>query len=227
MEPTIRPRFKVCCIASLAEAKLAIDAGASAIGLVSSMPSGPGVLADDRIAEVAARVPPGVDTFLLTALQDPDAIVEQHRAAGTSTLQFVDELPPGAHAGLRRALPGIRLVQVVHVTGPQSLEHAERAAEQVHAVLLDSGNPGLTVKELGGTGRRHDWNLSALIRERLNVPVLLAGGLTPDNAAEALTTVRPYALDVCSGLRDPNFALASDKLVRFAAAITAAAPTPA
>ena len=224
MEPTVRPRFKVCCIASLAEAKLAIDAGASALGLVSSMPSGPGVLADDRIAEIAARVPPGVDTFLLTALRDPDAIVEQHRAARTSTLQLVDELPAGAHARLRSALPGIRLVQVVHVTGVESVEQAERAAEHVHAVLLDSGNPDLKVKELGGTGRRHDWTVSARIRERLDVPVLLAGGLTPDNAAEALATVRPHALDVCTGLRDPSFALDPAKLARFAAAITAAAP---
>jgi phosphoribosylanthranilate isomerase len=189
------------------------------------MPSGPGVLADDRIAEIAAWVPPGVDTFLLTAQRDPDAIIEQHRAAGTSTLQLVDELPAGAHARLRSALPGIRLAQVVHVTGPESVEQAERAAEHVHAVLLDSGNPNLKVKQLGGTGRRHDWALSARIRERLEIPVLLAGGLTADNAAEALATVRPYALDVCSGLRGPDFALEPGKLARFAAAVTAAGPS--
>ena len=166
MEPAVRPRFKVCCIASLAEAKLAIDAGASALGLVSTMPSGPGVIADDHIAEIAARVPPGVDTFLLTTLQGPDAIIEQHRAAGSSTLQLVDELSADAHVRLRSALPGVRLVQVVHVTGPQSVGYAERAAEHVHAILLDSGNPDLHVKELGGTGQRHDWSLSARIRER-------------------------------------------------------------
>ena len=220
----MRARFKVCCIASHAEAKLAIDAGASALGLVSAMPSGPGPIPGRHIAEIAARVPPGVDSFLLTALQDPDAIIAAHRAAGTSTLQLVDELTPQAHARLRRELPGIRLVQVVHVTGPHSVEQAERAAEQVHAVLLDSGRPDLEVKQLGGTGRRHDWSLSARIRERLGVPVLLAGGLTPDNAAEALTSVQPYALDVCTGLRDSGFALSPRKLARFAAAV--AAPRP-
>ena len=113
-------------------------------------------------------------------------------------------------------------MQVVHVTGPESIEQAERAAEHVHAILLDSGNPNLKVKELGGTGRRHDWTLSARIRERVGVPVLLAGGLTPDNAAEALATVRPYALDACTGLRGPGFALDAGKLARFAAAINAA-----
>jgi phosphoribosylanthranilate isomerase len=217
-----RPRFKVCCIRSLDEASRAIEAGAAALGLVSRMPSGPGVIADDRIAEIAARVPPGVDTFLLTALQDPDAIIQQHRMARTSTLQLVDEVPDGGLARLRRALPGIRLVQVVHVTGEESMEQAERAAESAHAILLDSGNPTLEIRELGGTGRRHDWEISARIRERLDVPVYLAGGLTPENASEALLTVRPFALDVCSGLRDRAFDLDSDKLARFAHAVASA-----
>ena len=188
------------------------------------MPSGPGVIDDERIAQIAARVPPGVDTFLLTARQDPDKIIEQHRRTRTSTLQLVDELPADAHARLREALPGVRLVQVVHVTGPDSVERAERAAEHAHAILLDSGNPDLEVKELGGTGRRHDWSISVRIRERVDVPVLLAGGLPPDNAAEALTTVGPWALDGCSGLRDSSFALDPGELARFADAVTATAP---
>lgn len=223
MEPALRPRFKVCCIASAAEARLAIDAGASALGLVSSMPSGPGVIAEELIAEIASSAPPGVDTFLLTSLQDPEAIIEQHRAARTSTLQLVDELSPAAHARLREALPGVRLVQVIHVTGPISVEQAERAARHVHAVLLDSGNPDLEVKELGGTGRRHDWSVSAVIREQLDIPVFLAGGLTPDNAADALRAVGPWALDICSGLRDADFCLDPSKLTHLAAVVDDAA----
>lgn len=164
------------------------------------MPSGPGMIADDQIAEIAARVPPGVDTFLLTSLQEIDPIIEQHRAARTSVLQIVDDLPADGLARLRSALPGIRLVQVIHVTGEEAIEQADRAARWAHAILLDSGNPKLATKELGGTGRRHDWAISARIRERLDVSVFLADGLNPDNATEALTTVHPFGLDVCSGL---------------------------
>jgi phosphoribosylanthranilate isomerase len=219
MRPSSKPRFKVCCIRSLAEATLAIEAGAAAIGLVSSMPSGPGVISDDEIAEIAARVPPGIDTFLLTSLTDPDAIVEQHRAARTTTLQLVDHVPELER--LRSSLPGVRLVAVVHVSDEDSIADAEQAAASAHAVLLDSGRPKERVKELGGTGRRHDWTISARIRERLDVPVFLAGGLTPENAADALRTVRPFALDACSGLRDDNFHLDPAKLSRFASAIGA------
>ena len=219
----MRPRVKVCCIQDRGEAQAAIDAGASALGLVSRMPSGPGVIDDGAIAAIAADVPPGVDTFLLTSLTDVDAIVDQHRAAGTSTLQLVDELSPDDRQRLRAALPGVRIVQVVHVEDEGSIAAAERAAVGSHAVLLDSGNPAGAVKELGGTGRRHDWQVSARIRDRLDVPVYLAGGITPANAGEALAVVRPFALDVCSGLRDKEFALDRGKLAELAKAVDWAA----
>jgi phosphoribosylanthranilate isomerase len=219
VKPIVRPRVKVCCIKSVAEAWLAIDAGASALGLVSQMPSGPGVISDNAAAEIAAAVPPGIDTFLLTSRQDVEAIAAQQRAAGARTLQLVDALPEGAHAGLRAALPGVKLVQVIHVTGPASLEEAEAVAPRVDALLLDSGNPTLEIKELGGTGRRHDWELSRRIRAAVAVPLFLAGGLRPDNVREAIETVGPFALDVCSGLRSGDgFDLDPDKLERFMAA---------
>jgi phosphoribosylanthranilate isomerase len=215
MDPTARPRVKVCCIKSVAEAWVAIEAGASALGLVSRMPSGPGVISDDAAAEIAAAAPPSVDTFLLTARQDVEAIAAQQRAAGARTLQLVDALPEGAHAGLRAALPGVKLVQVIHVTGPGSLEEAEAVAPHVDALLLDSGNPTLEVKELGGTGRRHDWELSRRIRAAVDVPLFLAGGLRPDNVREAVETVGPFGLDVCSGLRSgAGFDLDPHKLER-------------
>jgi phosphoribosylanthranilate isomerase len=219
MDPTARPRVKVCCIKSVAEAWMAIEAGASALGLVSRMPSGPGVISDDAAAEIAAAVPPSVDTFLLTARQDVEAIAAQQRAAGARTLQLVDALPEGAHAVLRAALPGVKLVQVIHVTGPGSLEEAEGVAPHVDALLLDSGNPTLEIKELGGTGRRHDWELSRRIRAAVDVPLFLAGGLRPDNVREAVETVGPFGLDVCSGLRSgAGFDLDRGKLWRFMAA---------
>ncbi|MBA3560449.1 MAG: phosphoribosylanthranilate isomerase [Gemmatimonadaceae bacterium] len=195
------PRIKICCISSRAEATIAVRAGASAIGLVSSMPSGPGVIHNELIAEIARTIPPGVASFLLTCCETVGEIVGHQRAAGVNTLQLVDRLPHGSHDSLRRALPGISIVQVIHVTGEESIEEAVSVAPNVNAVLLDSGNPALAIKELGGTGRRHDWRISRQIRELLDIPVFLAGGLRPDNVAEAIEEVGPYGLDVCSGVR--------------------------
>ncbi|HEX8694915.1 MAG TPA: phosphoribosylanthranilate isomerase [Longimicrobium sp.] len=219
MEPTARPRIKVCCISSAEEAWIAIRAGASALGLVSAMPSGPGVIGDELIAEIAARVPPGVATFLLTSSTDPARIVSQQRGAQVNTLQLVDAVEPDALRELRAELPGVALVQVIHVRGPESVDEARRVAPLVHAILLDSGNPAAAVKELGGTGRVHDWELSRRIREAVDVPVYLAGGLRSENVAEAVGRVGPFGLDVCSGVRTDG-RLDADKLARFVAAAT-------
>lgn len=194
-------RIKICCISSCAEAREAVDAGVAALGLVSAMPSGPGVIGEDEIARIAARVPPGVASFLLTSALDADTILAQHRRCRTSTLQLVDAVAPGTHAALREALPGIAIVQVIHVTGPESVDEAIEIARHVDAILLDSGNPGLATKELGGTGRTHDWDLSRQIRDAVEGPVYLAGGLSADNADEAMRAVRPFGVDVCSGVR--------------------------
>jgi phosphoribosylanthranilate isomerase len=205
---------------SIEEVWMAIDAGASAIGLVSPMPSGPGPISNEQAAEIAAEVPPGIDAFLLTPLQAVEELVEQNRLVKARTLQLVDALPEGAHAELRRAMPGVKLVQVIHVIGPESVEGAVAVAAHVDAILLDSGNPSLEVKELGGTGRRHDWAVSRQIVEAVDVPVWLAGGLNPDNAREAIETVRPFALDLCSGLRTgEGYDLDQYKLDRFMAAV--------
>jgi phosphoribosylanthranilate isomerase len=221
MERTGRPRVKVCCIQDEEEAWTAIRLGASALGLVSAMPSGPGVIAEEAIARIAARVPPGVASFLLTSLRDAAEIAAQHRRLCTSALQLVDSLETGAYADLRAALPGIALVQVVHVRGPEAVDAAVSVAPSVDAILLDSGNPELAVKELGGTGRRHDWALSRRIREAVDVPLYLAGGLRPDNVAEAVETVGPFGLDVCSGVRTDG-RLDAVKLDRFMAALVCA-----
>jgi phosphoribosylanthranilate isomerase len=218
MEATRRPRLKVCCIGGIDEAEAAIAAGASALGLVSEMPSGPGVIPEELIAAIAAGIPPGVASVLLTCRQDAAAIADQQRRTRVNTLQLCDRVDPRVHRELREALPGVALVQVVHVTGPESVAEALAMAPHVSAILLDSGNPALAVKELGGTGRRHDWRISRRIRECLDVPIFLAGGLTPENVAEAIGEVAPYALDVCSGLRT-NGALDVAKLERFVAAM--------
>lgn len=214
-------RVKVCCIASVEEARLAIHCGASALGLVSAMPSGPGVIPETRIAEIAAVVPPPIGTFLLTSRTEGEAIVEQQRRCRANTLQLCDRLAPGAHAALRAALPGVALVQVVHVAGPASVDEALAVAPAVDALLLDSGDPTRPVKELGGTGRTHDWASSARIVEGSPVPVFLAGGLDAENVARAIRTVRPFGVDLCTGVRSGG-ALDETKLHRFFDAVASA-----
>jgi phosphoribosylanthranilate isomerase len=209
---------KICCIQSAEEAALAISCGASALGLVAAMPSGPGVIPEATIASIAATIPPPIATFLLTSEREAGAIVAQQRRCRTNTLQLCDHLPSEVYGQLRAELPGIALVQVVHVSGPECVDYAITAAAQVDALLLDSGNLGLPVKELGGTGRRHDWMISRRIRDSISIPVFLAGGLHPGNVAEALATVQPFGLDVCSGIRTDG-ALDRAKLEAFFAAI--------
>ena len=201
MEPTKRPRVKICCISSVEEAQLAIRYGASALGLVSEMPTGPGVLSEGMIAQVASIVPPAVSSFLLTSKVDTLGIIAQQRRLGVNTIQLCDRLISGTCDDLRQALPGIAIVQSIHVTGPEAIEEALSAASHVHGLLLDSGNPCLPTKELGGTGRIHDWEISRRIRELVDVPVFLAGGLTSDNVIAAIETVQPFGVDVCSGVR--------------------------
>jgi phosphoribosylanthranilate isomerase len=217
------PRVKICCIASADEAAIAVEAGASALGLVSRMPSGPGVISDELITEIAATVPPAIGTFLLTSRQSVEEIVAQQHLCRTNTIQICDHLVHGTHCELKQALPGISIVQVVHVTGPESVEEAAAVAPHVDAILLDSGNQKLAVKELGGTGRTHDWTLSRKIRERVSVPLFLAGGLTPENVAQAIAEVGPFGLDVCSGVRTGG-KLDGEKLRRFFAAVRGLKP---
>ena len=194
-------RIKICCMATLDEARMAIAFGASAVGLVSRMPSGPGPIEESVIAEIIPEVPRGIDTFLLTSETDAEAIAAQWNRLRPTTLQLVDRLERGDHRDLRAALPGVTLVQVIHVHDEESVDEARAVAPFVDALLLDSGNQRLAVKELGGTGRTHDWSVSRRIREAVEIPVWLAGGLNGANVAEAIRTVEPYGVDVCSGVR--------------------------
>lgn len=193
---------------------MAIGFGASALGLVGRMPSGPGPIPDELIYIIARSVPPPVATFLLTSETGAGEIIEHHRRTHTNTIQLVDAVPPGTYSELRTAMPSVKLVQVIHVTGGHSVDEALQAASEVDALLLDSGNPNLKVKELGGTGRTHNWKLSRRICELAPVPVFLAGGLNPDNVRRAIEEVQPFGLDLCNGVRT-NGALDQEKLERF------------
>jgi phosphoribosylanthranilate isomerase len=213
-----KPKVKICCIQSIEEAEVAIKYGASAIGLVSEMPSGPGVISEDLIEEIAAAVPSTIDTFLLTSKTNADSIIEQHRKCKTTTLQIVDRVKTNGLIKLRQELPAIRLVQVIHVTGDESITEAKNVAQFVDALLLDSGNQKLKVKKLGGTGRTHDWTISRKIRDAVSVPVYLAGGINANNVLDAVKEVEPFGIDLCSGVRE-NGKLNESRLEEFFAVI--------
>ena len=194
-------RIKICCIKSEYEARMAVEYGASAVGLVASMPSGPGPISDEFIRQIAQTVPPPVATFLLTSETSVKEIIKHHKRTLTNTIQIVDSLSAGTYTELKAALPGVRIVQVIQVIDERSVDEALAISEMTDAILLDSGNPKLKIKELGGTGRVHDWKLSKQIREKSKCPVFLAGGLSPENVRQAIEEVRPFAVDVCSGVR--------------------------
>lgn len=193
---------------------LAIKYGASALGLVSEMPSGPGVIDEDLIAEIVSRIPPPIATFLLTSKQTAEEIIIQQLRTKVNTLQLVDHVDYNELKELKRKLRGIKLVQVIHVTDENSIKEALDVEKYVDALLLDSGNPNLKTKELGGTGRTHNWSISKKINELVRIPIFLAGGLNPENVLGAIKVVQPYGLDICNGLRIKN-KLNEDKLKLF------------
>jgi phosphoribosylanthranilate isomerase len=210
----MRPRIKICCISSQEEARLAISQGASALGLVGRMPSGPGVISDAQIKVIAEITPPPIATFLLTSETKTSDIVAHQQKVNTNTIQLVDALTEGYYQDIRKALPEVKIVQVIHVLGDASLDEALSIAPHVDALLLDSGNPNAKIKTLGGTGRTHNWQVSREICDQASVPVFLAGGLKAENVREAIDIVQPFGLDLCSGVRS-NGQLDARKLEAF------------
>lgn len=194
-------KVKICCISSIEEARLAVAYGAAAIGLVGRMPSGPGIITDELIHAIAKTVPQPIQTFLLTSETTTDNIIEHHRKVNTTTIQIVDALSGREYHKIREAIPNVQLVQVIHVLDEGSIKEAIEISEFVDAILLDSGNPNLPTKVLGGTGKTHNWDLSKKIREKISLPIFLAGGINKDNIKKAIEHVQPYGIDLCSSVR--------------------------
>lgn len=165
------------------------------------MPSGPGVIGDELIYQIAKAVPPPISTFLLTSETKPQNIIQHYKRVNTTTIQIVDELEKQEYQSLRDELPNVKLVQVIHVIDENSVKEAIEVSKYVDAILLDSGNPNLSIKELGGTGRTHNWELSREIRKAIPIPLFLAGGLNKNNVRQAIETVQPFGLDLCSRVR--------------------------
>jgi phosphoribosylanthranilate isomerase len=196
------------------EARTAIMAGADALGLVGEMPSGPGIIDEDLARQIAAETSSQVETFLLTSRESGGEIADHVEYCGTTTVQIVRHIDPGEYSTIAKRLPETRRVQVVHVEGENALDLVELYEPFVDAFLLDSGRPEAVISELGGTGRLHDWSVSAEFVRRTRKPVFLAGGLGADNARDAIESVGPFGLDICSGVRTRG-RLDEDKLRQF------------
>ncbi len=205
---------KICCIATVEEAQLAIQSGASAVGLVANMPSGPGIISDEKIAKIIQTIPQNIDSFLLTSETAVDKIIKHHQFVKSNTIQLVDALSSGTYKELKSALPSVNIVQVIHVLDEKTIDMALKIAEEVDFLLLDSGNPNLKIKELGGTGKTHNWDISRQIVAQSPIPVYLAGGINSENVRNAIETVRPFGIDLCSSVRT-NGILDKSKLETF------------
>ncbi|HCY13613.1 MAG TPA: N-(5'-phosphoribosyl)anthranilate isomerase [Gammaproteobacteria bacterium] len=210
----VQIRVKVCCMASAAEARLAAGLGADALGLVGQMPSGPGVIGLAAAARIARAVPAGVDTFLLTSATGAQEIMQDLAVCPASAVQIVRHIDPDEYPALIEKVPQVRRVQVVHIEDEGALDLVARYEPLVDVFLLDSGKTSGPGQQFGGTGATHDWAISRRFVEGTDVPVYLAGGLNSTNVFEAITKVRPYGVDLCTGVRTDD-RLDSSKLEAF------------
>lgn len=191
--------IKICCIETETDRESALQAGVTTLGFVAEGLTPPYLVSVPRAAALRADLPSDIDAVLLTAETDADRLFEHASTMRATGLQLCRPVTPETLTSLRERLPEMQLIQVIHMGDPGGLERARAVDALVDIVLLDSGS--LATSQLGGTGKTHDWRESARVREAVRSPLWLAGGLHPDNVAEAIATVRPDGIDVCSGVR--------------------------
>lgn len=196
------------------EAITALQLGADMLGFVSEMPSGPGFLDLDNIASIINQLPRETKSILLTSAPSVDTILNQHRIVDTWGIQLVDIISLPDLVELRVRLPHVTLIQAIHITSVRAIKLALKYSSLVDMLLLDSGNPSGKKRTLGGTGKVHNWNISREICSLSPLPVFLAGGLNSENISGALSSVKPYGFDLCTGVRTGGD-LDSDKLQAF------------
>ena len=191
-------RTKICGIRNAADARVAIEAGASAVGFLVGITH----LAEDKIdpsdaREIIRMLPPFVSSVMVTHLTEADQIVDLARQLNPTTIQIHDYVDPSVAEAVKKSLGWIKTIKAIPVVDRvEALELVKAYQGVCDALLLDSVTKG----RIGGTGKTHDWTISKEIIEASQLPVFLAGGLNPDNVAEAARFVRPYGVDVNSGV---------------------------
>ena len=213
----MRSRIQIAGVRSADDARYLSELGVDAIGLTVGLPRGaPDDLPPEAAAAIAAALPPFVTPVLITYRSEASDVVPLLRLIGAHVVQLHGDAPGAEVEKMRAAVPGLRVIRRVTVAGPEALQAAQ-AVEDADALILDSYDPG--TGRLGATGRTHDWSVSAAIVRAVSVPVILAGGLRPENVAAAIRTVRPWAVDVHTGVEDSEGRLDRTKARKFVEAV--------
>ncbi|MFI5367223.1 MAG: phosphoribosylanthranilate isomerase [Candidatus Binatia bacterium] len=196
-------RVQIAGVSTLDEALALERLGADALGFTVRLPTG----VHDELTEAKARgivaaLPPFITCVAITYIDHAREAAGLCRALGIAAIQLHGECPPREIELLRAAAPHLRIIRAVHVTGPESVAKARALERRVDAIILDTYDA--TTGRGGATGKTHDWTISRQIVESVRVPIILAGGLTPDNVVAAIRAVRPWAVDVHTGVEDPD-----------------------
>lgn len=205
-------RVKICGIRDLDEARMAVSFGADALGFLVGLNYRTDDELDLRAAQrLMAEIPPFVSSVLVTHQVDLNWVAQACQQSGCTIVQLHGDFALAQIPELRGMVPNVRIIKTVSVVDERAITHAALAAQQADAVLLDSR----TATRIGGTGRVHDWAISARIVQAIEKPVILAGGLKPDNVGNAIEVVKPFAVDVNSGVEFPDGSKSPQKLENF------------
>lgn len=196
-------KVKICAIKRPEDAIMAAAAGADAIGMLVGQKHASQDFIDEQAAkEIAAILTPFCSSVMVTHLTDVAEIVRLVRAIGVATLQLHGDSTVEEIGQIKRELPHIKVVKTLHVVDKWSVETGRQYLDIADAILLDTTRP--STDQVGGTGLTHDWSISQAIVRAYNKPVILAGGLNPDNVRDAISKVRPFGVDVNSGVKGPD-----------------------
>jgi phosphoribosylanthranilate isomerase len=204
-------RVKICGITRKEDLNAAAAAGADALGFVVDVPSSPRNLSIDEAVALMKQVPPFVKSVMVTVPASLRELTELCEELNPDAVQIHGENLPDINA-VKAKLSKTLLIRAVKVNSPQVVGNAEMTARVFDAVILDSFTDGT----YGGTGVVHDWKVSRIVRQVIRPkPLILAGGLNPENVAEAVQTVEPYAVDVSSGVEQRPGIKDHQKMVEF------------